>query len=122
MGSNIINASGSSIPNLIINEIKEIKVTRYVVHDVLAADQDIIQTMGNKNRKFNLSGWAYQTGSNNTPLQTARDDLLYLSGRTGSFSSDIITSIQVFYNNLEIDDKGGRPFEFKFSIDAIEVI
>lgn len=122
MGGNIINASGSSIPNLIINDIKEIKVTRHVVHDVLAADQDIIQTMGNKNRTYAISGWAYQTGSDNIPLQTARTDLFYLLGTTGSISSDIISSLQVLFTELNIDDKGGRPMEFKFDLQAIEVI
>jgi len=122
MGASLINASGSSIPNLVINEIKETKVTRNVILDVPAADRDIVQSMGNKNRRYAIDGWAIQTGSNNLPLQTARTDLQNLVGRTGSISSDIISQLQVLFLNVDIDDKGGRPLEFKFKIDAVEVI
>jgi len=122
MGASLINASGSSIPNLVINEIKETKVTRNVILDVPAADRDIVQSMGNKNRRYTIDGWAIQTGSNNLPLQTARNDLQYLVGRTGSISSDIMTALQVQFLSLDIDDRGGRPLEFKFKLDAVEVI
>ena len=129
MGASIINASGSSIPNLIVNEIKETKVTKGVILEVPASNQDILQQMGDKNRRFIINGWAYLTGSstltgsnNLTQLQTARSDLLYLVGKTGSLSSDIVAQIQVLYLNVDIDDKGGRPFEFKFGIDAVEII
>ena len=121
MGASIINASGSTIPNLVVNEIKEVKVTRSIIFDVPASDQDIVQTMGNKNRRYTIGGWAVVTGSIN-PLSTARDDLQYLIGRTGSISSDIMTKLQVFFFDLGIDDKGGRPFEFKFALEAVEVI
>lgn len=121
MGASLINASGSTIPNLVVNEIKETKVTRNVILDVPAANQDIVQTMGNKNRRYVINGWAIFTGSSN-PLPTARNDLQYLVGRTGSISSDIITQLQVLFFDLDIDDKGGRPLEFKFSLEAVEVI
>jgi len=122
MGATIINSSGSSIPNLVVNEIKEVKVNRYVIHDIPSINNDIIQNMGNKNRRFSIRGWAIQTGSNNVPLQTARNDLQYLMGNTGSISSDLLTLTQVLYTNVDIDDKGGRPFEFKFGLEAVEVI
>jgi len=122
MGATIINASGSSIPNLVVNEIKEVKVNRFVILDIPATDKDVVQSMGNKNRRYTIDGWAIQTGSNNLPLQTARNDLQYLVGRTGSVSSDIISQLQVLFLDVDIDDKGGRPLEFKFKIDAVEVI
>lgn len=122
MGASIINASGSTIPNLVVNEIKEAKVNRYVILDVPSVNRDVVQSMGNKNRRFTLGGWAIQTGSSNLPLQTARNDLQYLVGRTGSISSNIISPLQVFFLNLDVDDKGGRPMEFKFTVEAVEVI
>jgi len=122
MGATIINASGSSIPNLVVNEIKEVKVNRFVILDIPATDKDVVQSMGNKNRRYAIDGWAIQTGSNNLPLQTARNDLQYLVGRTGSISSDIMTALQVQFLSLDIDDRGGRPLEFKFKLDAVEVI
>ena len=122
MGTNIINSSGSSIPNLIANEAKEVKLTRSIIHDIPSINNDIIHTMGNKNRRFNITGWAIQTGSDDLPLKTARNDLQYLAGNTGSVSSDLLTQTQVLYTNVDIDDRSGRPLEFKFTLEVIEVI
>ena len=122
LGTSIINSSGSSIPNLIVNEAKETKTTRSVIHDIPSINNDIVQTMGNKNRRFNVTGWAIQTGSDDLPLKIARNDLQYLAGNTGSVSSDLLTQTQVLYTSVEIDDRSGRPLEFKFGLDVIEVI
>jgi hypothetical protein len=118
----IVNVSGSTIPNLVVNDIKVTKVTRAVILDIPTANKDVLQVIGNKNRRFVLSGWAIQSGSSSQPLIDAQSNLEALMGNTGSISSNILPVTQVLFLNVEVGDKGGRPLEFTFSIDAVEVI
>ena len=120
--TSIVNVSGSVLPNLVVNDIKVTKVARAVILDIPTSNKDVIQSIGNKNRRFVLSGWAIKSGSTDTPLIDALSNLTALTGTTGSISSNILSSTQVFFLNVETDDKGGRPMEFTFSIDAVEVI
>lgn len=117
----LINASGSTVPNIVVDQVLEGKVSRTVIHNLPTTNKDIIQEMGAKNRTYTIKGWAIQTGSS-AVLATARNDLQYLVNRTGSLNSDIMTQTQVFFTGLVIDDRGGRSLEFRFSLNAVEVV
>lgn len=121
MVSIVVNSAGTTIPNIIVNDISERHAARTVVFDLPTAAKDTIQNMGTKNTVFQIKGWAFKTGSA-AALSVARTNLTALKGTTGSINSDLMTQTHVFYQDVRIRDRGGRIYDFEFTIDAIEVI
>ena len=119
----IYNASGSAIPGIVIDRIQQTKGTKTIIQELPGAGYDIVQNLGIKNKRFVLEGYALATGSLPTSpsLATSKTNLEWLDGRTGSFSSNVISQGHVLFTNVDVDDKAGRPLELRFSIEAVEV-
>jgi hypothetical protein len=121
----ILRDSGSNVvPNIIISEIKKIKMTDEIFHGIPLSDKDIVQMMLDKNRRYRIVGFGIFIGDAiNYPKQRA--DLYTLNGTQGSLSVTELTPdiyVPVLYYEVNINEEAGRPFEFGFSINAIEVV
>ena len=115
------NHTGDVIPpNGIITEFTVKRETKTSVHKLPGAGKDLIQKMGLSNRIFAIKGFV----TNSAGVTTLNDTVNY----TGSIlyvnilGQTIINNVQVFYTDLQLHDRGLRPFETNFLITAVEII
>ena len=105
----------------IVNQITTIQTNKTVVHPLPGANKDFIQNMGRNNRRFTLKGLIF-TLDGNSFIE------LFLAGYTGSIvftgSNPIGETVNcpVFFTNINLQAKAGRPLEKTFTVEAIEVI
>jgi len=124
MGFIIIDYTGTVISavSFLVTDITEKKVSRVIVRNVPTANFDVIQQLGYKNKVFTISGTIF----NNVDTRSA--DFRNMIGKTGSISGSddrgqtYLPQTQVIFSNVEFDSSGRRPFERKFTLEAVEVI
>ena len=117
----LINNSGSSFTEGLINDISVKLATKHSVIPLPGIDKDVIQKFGKNNREFDIKG-----------IVTGSDGVTFLENninQTGSFyfsssalNQVLISTTTVYYSNLEWRDTGDRPLERKFSLTLIEVL
>jgi hypothetical protein len=116
-GSAYLYNSGSiKLLNVIVVEVNEGFEYKNAILSLPLGNKDILQGLGLRNKRYRISGEALSN------LPTARTDLFLLNGTNGYISTAIIPMTPVMFYNMEIVDKGGRPFEFKFQVEAVEII
>ncbi len=119
MGVLIYNSSYSPILQCWIEKITETKIQRTVIQDLPTANQDFIQSLGTKNRTFDLNGGV--SGSGVAQIRA-------LPGTTGSFlavdawGTTMIPQTQVFFMDVKFSDDANSPLMRKFSLSTVEVV
>jgi len=96
----------------------ERKLHRTVIHDLPGANKDLLQKVGTKNRRFRIQGDCLHASGSAW--------LRALPGTTGSVSYTdsrghvFLPLTNVFYISVDLQDRAGRPFERKFTLEAVE--
>jgi hypothetical protein len=102
------------IQNIIIQDVTKKTVSRNIVHDLATINQDIVQNMGRKLPVYVFKGINYNATS---------DVLRSLPGSTGyfEFQSEAfnVPLTQIYFEKIDFKDKGERPVEREFILNAI---
>jgi len=75
-----------------------------------------IQNLGNRNRLFEVKGTIIETGST---LGTGCVKMRNIMGQTGSISSEFIDSTNIFYYQVDLNNK--EPSQVKFVLKFVEI-
>ena len=119
MTTTIINSAGTSLTTARIIEISEKISMKFSIHRFPGANKDYIQNLGASNKEFNIKGIVTTAAAATFLYTLVREtgSLIYSSSAFG-----IPINAQVFFLNLDMQDKGSRPLERTFSLRAIEVL
>jgi hypothetical protein len=111
----LFDSFGNPIQNIFFTDIIETTVYKNVVLEIPFSNADVIQGFGLRNRTYRI------TGESVFSLASTRLALLAIDGTPGYLVTDVIPQTNVLFQNLDIKQKAGRPFEFVFSMDAVEI-
>lgn len=120
MPTYIYDSSGNLLQNTCVNSISETRYSKFIVHSLPGMNNEIIQSMGSKNRIFRLEGVSLSID--------ASTNLRSLIGTTGSiqvtndYGHTLLSQTQVFYKDVDFQDKGSRPLERNFKLEVVEVL
>ena len=119
MTTTIRNYQGTALTTAKIIEISEKLSMKSAIHKLPGADKDYIQSLGASNKVFTIKG-IVTTSSEDTFLYTLVRNTGSLIFSSSAFGQPINT--QVFFLDVDLQDKGSRPLERTFMIRAIEVL
>lgn len=111
----LFNSLGNPVQNIFFTDIVETTVYKNVVLEIPFNNMDIIQGFGLRNKTYRI------TGESVFSLASTRLALLGIEGTPGYLVTDIIPQTYVLFQNLDIKQRAGRPLEFVFSIEAVEI-
>jgi hypothetical protein len=116
------NHIGNTIGGGTLGRITDISVKFYskiVIHRLPSANYDTVQTLGTGSRGFSISGIITDAlGETWIAQANCKTGSIYFS----SSAYGVQYNVQVVFYDPTTRDIGERPFERKFSINAIEVL